>query len=158
MSQGNGDGLHPVRHAHVVRCTSRSLADDGSQGVLQLEAANGGLFFLRIDAGGLLSVCGAAQALQNDSVHRGGGYVFGRPMTFGVVDSPEYRGHTILALNPQTPQESAFLLPDDMALEMSRQLRDRALAHMTPERRAREIGKLKMIDSAFGRIILPRER
>lgn len=155
MFKENGADAHPVNEAHVVRCASVGLSDDSSQGVLQFEAADGSAFFLRIDANGLLSLRHAARSLQNEAIHRGSCYTFDQPQSFGVVGSPELRGHTVLAMNPQTPQEQVFVLPDAMALALADQLRAEALSHMTPEQRAREAGKVHLLNSV-GKIIVPR--
>lgn len=152
MEQGNGAVPQPVRHVHVERCISRSLTD--GQAVFQFEAVDGGMFFLRVDVAGLVSLRTAAQEVQNEHAHQSNSYAFNVPQTFGVQSDSNRRGFVVLGMNPTTPQETVFLISDVMALELSKQLRDEALSHMTPEQRAREMGKLK-VESAFGRIILP---
>lgn len=143
----------PVRHVHLAACVAQSLSEDGSEGGFRFVDREGDSVLVTVDAKGLMSLRTAAASVHNEFVHRNNSYSFDRPRSFGVVDSPNERGRTVLAFNPHQSNEAVFVLDDESALELARQLEERALSHMTPEQRAARLKK-PLLNSAG--IIIPR--
>lgn len=136
----NGDTPHKVRSVHVVNGVATSVSGDGTTCMMQFKDVNGEDFALTFPVQGL----GRVRAMLADlmrAVDRHDAGALGVPIrpikTIQVERNNAKRGHVLVIIDSNLPEETAFALPDTVAHQVFSEGCKQAAAGMTPEQRVK---------------------
>jgi len=123
----------------LVKGVSQSLSTDGSSAMLMFQSENGPVAItVPVDQ------LRAFRAMFNDVIDKAtavhaepGNISFKRPKGFSVGHSDQMRGFVAVTFDPNSAEESLFILADHDGLKLAEAIRNDVLGRMTAAQRAK---------------------
>ena len=131
------DNVEHLRAAHVLEGVSQSLSTDGQAAMLVFKIAGAigfDKFAITVATGGLKSLRAMVNDLIDQAEKRAAGksmVPFKRPQDVSVGHSPHLRGCVILTFDSGRETEAAYLMPDQIGLEIGTAMTKDVMSRMT---------------------------
>lgn len=124
--------------AHLDEIVASAVSTDQEHAMIQFKDVTGALFILTMPVAKLASIQHLCATMRRKITRKDlpvDQVVMQEPKTFMIGHSDQRRGVVAITFDAQQATESVFVLPDEGALHMSRELERNVFSRMTPDQR-----------------------
>lgn len=124
--------------AHLEEIVATAISTDQEHAMIQFKDASGALFILTMPVAKIISLQHLCATMRKKITRKDlplDQVVMQEPKTFMVGHSDQRRGVVAITFDTQLPTEAVYILPDEGALHMSRELERNVFSRMTPAER-----------------------
>ncbi len=147
-----------VRAAHILEGISQSVSTDGEAAMMVFKIADGSRFAVTIATGGLKALRAMVNDLIGQVERRGlspGMVSFKRPREVSIGHSDHIRGAAVLCFDPNTDEELAVLVPDQVGMAVADGWTKDILSRMTEADRRKMMTRQSILPAGRPRLIVP---